>query len=272
MSPGSKYRLCTILILTGFVLPATGSARSLQEVLNEGLIQIGVVLINPWTIRLGPGELSGFEIDVSKKLAEDMDVAVEFRVYSADRIIPALEAGEIDLIAAGLRISPKTALHVNFSQPYSTMGIMMATHRETTLLVDELDDFDDPDYRMAAIIGSEAAGLITRIFPSAVLLEFQTPELASEALLDGLVNAYLDEEPIPTYLALDNPMIVDVPLTAPLLQTRAGFAINKGDPDFLAFLNAWITARQSDTWLPTIHSYWFDSLRWRDELSRSGSN
>ncbi len=265
MNPKSKYRACIVLILTSFVLPASGSARSLQQVLNEGRIQIGVVLIAPWAIRPEPGELSGFEVDVSKKLAEDMDVAVEFRVYSAERIVPALEAGEIDLIAAGLRISPETALHVNFSQPYSTMGITMATNRETTVLVDELDDFDDPDYRIAAIIGSEAAALITRIFPSAVLLEFETSELASTALVNGRADAYLDNEPIPTYLALDNPMIVDVPLTAPLLQARAAFAINKGDPDFLAFLNAWITARQADTWLPTIHSYWFSSLRWRDE-------
>jgi polar amino acid transport system substrate-binding protein len=46
----------------------------------------------------------------------------------------------------------------------------------------------------------------------------------------------------------------------------AGFAVNKGDPDFLAFLNAWITAHKADTWLPTTASYWFESLRWRERL------
>jgi polar amino acid transport system substrate-binding protein len=64
---------------------------------------------------------------------------------------------------------------------------------------------------------------------------------------------------------LENPAVIDAPLSAPLLQARAGFAVNKGDADFLAFLNAWITARESDTWLPTMHDYWFQTLRWREQ-------
>ena len=56
------------------------------------------------------------------------------------------------------------------------------------------------------------------------------------------------------------------PIFLPLLVSRAGFAVIKGDPDFLAFLNAWITARDADTWLPTTTSYWFKSLGWRKRL------
>ena len=45
---------------------------------------------------------------------------------------------------------------------------------------------------------------------------------------------------------------------------HVGFAVGKGDPDFLAFLDAWIEAREADTWLPTTHRYWFRTLQWRD--------
>jgi polar amino acid transport system substrate-binding protein len=95
---------------------------------------------------------------------------------------------------------------------------------------------------------------------------FDSAEAASNALLQGDVNAYLEDEPIPTFLALDNLGTVDLPLAQPLLQSRVAFAVNKGDPDFLAFLNAWINAREADTWLPTTHGYWFKSLRWRQRL------
>ena len=71
---------------------------------------------------------------------------------------------------------------------------------------------------------------------------------------------------MPTFLALANPDIIDVPTARPLLASRAGFAVNKGDPDFLAFLNAWIEARDADTWLPTTANYWFKSLRWQERL------
>jgi len=86
------------------------------------------------------------------------------------------------------------------------------------------------------------------------------------ALLAGEVHGYVEDEPVPTFLALENPGVVDVPTGRPLLVSPAGFAVNKGDPDFLAFLNAWITAHTADTWLPTTASYWFESLRWRERL------
>ena len=85
-------------------------------------------------------------------------------------------------------------------------------------------------------------------------------------MLAAEVHGLLEDEPVPTFLALEHPDVIDVPLPRPLLVSRAGFAVNKGDPDFLAFLNAWITAREADTWLPTTTAYWFESLRWRERL------
>jgi polar amino acid transport system substrate-binding protein len=259
-----KYRTRIVLALITLTVPAAGVARTLRQILNENELIVGVVLIMPWAIRPSPRELTGFEIDVANELANDLGVEIDLRVYTADRIISALEAGEIDLIAAGLSITPERALHVNFSNPYSTTGITMAVNRETTVLVSRLEDFDDPEYRLATVAGSEAAELAVRIFPQAEVVEFDSVELASDALLEANVDAYLEDEPIPNFLALENPSTIDVPLSGPLVQRRAGFAVNKGDPDFLAFLNAWITAKQADTWLPTIHDFWFESLRWRE--------
>jgi len=114
--------------------------------------------------------------------------------------------------------------------------------------------------------GTVAVQLVRRLLPRAKVAVFPSAEAASSALVAGAVHGYLEDEPVPTFLALDNPGVIDVPLAQPLLLSRAGFAVNKGDPDFLAFLNAWITAREADTWLPTTMSYWFKSLRWRERL------
>ena len=242
----------------------TVSARPLQQVLNQGTLRVGVALAAPWALRAESGDLIGFEIDVANKLAEDMRVRADVLVYAFEDLIPALESGEIDLIAAGLSISPESALHVNFSAPYAASGISLATNLAATADVQRLEDLDAADYKIAVIRGSVAAQLAQRILPRAQAVPFDDIESAAAALVDGSVHAYLEEEPAPTYLALENPQRIDVPIARPLLQTRAGFAVNKGDPDFLAFLDAWITAREADTWLPTTHSYWFKSLGWRD--------
>jgi len=259
-----RNSLLSALLLS--LLCSSGLARTLQQVLNDGTLRVGVALYTPWTMRNSYGELIGFEIDVAKKLAEDMEVEVEFSIYPWEQIILRLESGEIDVIAAGLSITPARALHVNFSQPYARSGTTLATNLEKTALVETLEDLNDATYAIAAVTGAVAEELVDRIFPRAQLKLYENPELASAALIEGTVDAYLENEPIPTFLALENLTKVDVPLPEPLLQTRNAFAVNKGDADFIIFLNAWIAARESDTWLPAIHNYWFESLGWRRQL------
>jgi polar amino acid transport system substrate-binding protein len=244
---------------------STTQAATLQQVRNSATLRIGIVLAPPWALRDQDNELIGFEIDVGRRLAADLEVEPTFVVYPFDELVTALEAGEIDLIAAGLTITPERALRVNFSQPYATGGVSIATNLQKTSDIENLEQLSDPARSIAVIAGSVAADLAARLLPRASLALFDGAQDAAAALLDGDVDAYLDDEPVPTYLALDNPSRVDVPVARPLLETRAAFAVGKGDPDFLAFLNAWITAHEADTWLPTTRRYWFNSLTWRDD-------
>jgi polar amino acid transport system substrate-binding protein len=259
-------RTALALLLAAMALFGTAQARSLQEVRNTATLRVGLALFPPWTARTPKGELIGFEVDVAKQLAADMGVKPVLLTYDVERLIPALESGEIDLIAAGLAITPQRALHVNFSEPYAENGITLATHMPGTLDVKKLEDLDSPDYSVAAVQGSVAVQLVQRLWPNARLREFASAEAASAALVAGDVQGYVEDEPVPTFLALENPEVVDVPMDRPLLASKAGFAVNKGDADFLAFLNAWITAHEADTWLPTTTSYWFESLNWRGQL------
>ena len=234
--------------------------------LNTGTLRVGVVLYAPWAVRAANGELAGFEVDVAKQLAADMGVKAEILAYDFAKLIPALESGEIDIIAAGLAITPERALHVNFSQPYAESGISIAAQSRSTASVARLEDLDKDSFTVAAVADSVAVELAKRVLPHAKLRVFENVDAASAALVRGEVDAYLEDEPVPTFLALEHSATIDVPIDRPLLASRAGFAVNKGDPDFLAFLNAWITAREADTWLPTTTSYWFKSLRWRDRV------
>jgi polar amino acid transport system substrate-binding protein len=258
------------LAVLAIVAANAAAARDLQQVLNTGTLRVGVVLYAPWAVRAANGELDGFEIDVAKQLAADMGVKAELLPYDFAKLVPALESGEIDIIAAGLAITPERALHVNFSQPYAESGISIAAQSQRTASVQRLEDLDKESFTVAAVEGSVAVELAKRVLPQARLQVFANVDAASRALVGGEVDAYLEDEPVPTFLALEHPATIDVPIDRPLLASRAGFAVNKGDPDFLAFLNAWIVARETDTWLPTTASYWFKSLRWRERVD-SGS-
>jgi polar amino acid transport system substrate-binding protein len=264
----TRTTIAALLILGAAWLPRA-DARDLQQVLNTGTLRVGVTLYAPWAARAANGELVGFEVDVAKQLATDLRVKADLRAYDIDRLIPALESGEIDLIAAGLTITPARALHVNFSQPYAEGGVGLATHVARTANVTKLEDLDNDRHTIVALDGSVAAQVARRLLPRAKLKLVSSPDVASRALVAGEVDGYLEDEPVPTFLVLDNPGVIDKPLPRPLLVSRSAFAVNKGDPDFLAFLNAWIVARDADTWLPTTTNYWFKSLRWRERLGNA---
>lgn len=265
MTRQSSFFIALLLIL----ICSSSSGRTLQQVMNDGTLRVGVALHTPWAIRSRSGNLLGFEIDIAKKLAEDMKLDVEFRVYESERLIPSLESGEIDLIVAKLAITPSRALHVNFSQPYIADEITLATNLTTTVFAKTLEDLNHPDYKIAAVRGHSAEELVAQIFPRSQHQFYESTDLASAALIDEAVDAYLEEEPIPTFLSLENPTQVGVPVIDPLVTTSVAFAVNKGDADFIIFLNAWIIARQSDTWLKTVRNYWFESTRWKQQLDNT---
>ncbi len=260
----SKLARVLLALLCILAAPLAG-ASTLDQVLARGVLRVGVSIFVPWVMESPKGDLVGFEIDVAEKLAADLGVRAEFSVLKWEELIPAIEKGAVDILVAGMAITPERALRVNFSRPYASSGITMATNLERTRDVKRLDDLDKGDVTVAAVSASVSEQLVRELFPAAQLRLFADSEQAGAALVSGEVHALVAAHPIPRFIALEHPEQVDVPLPRPLVTYRAGFAIAKGDADFLSFLDAWVVSREADTWLPAKHRYWFRSLVWREE-------
>ena len=104
----------------------------IETIKTRGVIKIGLSLFKPWSMRDLEGELVGFELDVGRKLAEDMGVEVEFVPTSWDGIIPALVSGKFDVIISGMSITPQRNLTVNFSDPYAYSGMTILANTAMT--------------------------------------------------------------------------------------------------------------------------------------------
>jgi polar amino acid transport system substrate-binding protein len=255
--------LARALLALCMLFASTAQAGTLEEILDRGTLRVGLSLFTPWALQDKDGSLRGFEVQVATQLAQDIDVKPEFKVVEWDQLIDTLNRGEVDVIIAGMGITPKRALRVNFTIPYAPSGVSMATHLESTKDIKSLAEMNVPGTRLAVVGGTVSDKLAREVFDQAQIKVFPTSDAAKEALLKGEVQAYVASSPIPRFIALEHPDKVDVPLSKPLLTYKTAMAVRKGDPDFLAFLNAWITAREADSWLPTTHKYWFKSLRWR---------
>ncbi len=248
---------------------STSQPGTLNSVLKNGTLRVGVSLFTPWTLKTKKGELVGFEIDVAKQLAKDLGVKLEFFVFEWENIVPALLKREMDIIVAGMVITPQRALKVNFSQPYASSGVGLVTNVALTKNFTGLKNLNGPQIVITAVKDTVSDELARRVFSKATIKTFTSSQEAIHAVTSGKVHGYVELNPIPTFMVLDHPGIVDEPLSQPLLITKAGFAVNKGDPDFIHFLNAWIISHEADTWLAATHRYWFDTFDWQKDIGKT---
>ena len=260
-----------VLLVSLVLLSLTASAadkarRDFQAILDSGELRVGVAIFPPWVMRAKDGQLIGSEIDMARRLAADMKVSPQFGLYEWEKLIAALEQGEIDIIVSGMGIKPDRALRVNFSRPYGDAGIGLAANTKLTADFDSLQQMKQPGVKIAVIADTVSADVAKRLFSRTTIRQLASEEAVQKALLNGDVHAVIAANPLPKFWSLQHPGKVDVPLAKPLLSFKEGMAIDKGDADFLNFLDAWVVARTADAWIPSTRQYWLETLDWQDQV------
>ena len=271
------FTLLTVALLTLAIwLPSPARAQSanqqlaagsvLETIKKRGAIKVGMSTFIPWAMRDKNGALVGYEIDVAKRLAEDLGVKAEFAPTAWDGIIPALLAGKFDLIIGGLSITPERNLTVNFTLPYAHSGTHLVAHRKLADGFKSLDDFNQPAVTLAVRRGATPATAAKRLMPKATLRQFDEDALALQEVLNGKAHAFVTSAPTPAFEAIKHPETLFLPIPEPFMQGMEGFALRKGDPDALNFFNNWILLRREDGWLKERHDYWFKTRDWAGQV------
>jgi polar amino acid transport system substrate-binding protein len=246
---------------------ALSSESVIKSIQEEGVIRIGLSLFVPWSMRDVNGDLIGYELDVGRKLAEDMGVEVEFVPTAWDGIIPSLLAGNFDVIISGMSVTPQRNLTVNFTDPYAFSGLAILANKEMTAGM-SLDDFNSPDVTFAARRGATPAVVIGERFPEANLLLFDEDGASTQEVLNGNAHATMASQPTPNREAGRHPETLHVPFGELFDPRGEAFALRKGDPDALNFFNNWIAQQWRSGWLEERHNYWFATEEWADQVAQ----
>ncbi len=129
---------------------------AIEQIAKRGVLRVGMDVFVPWAMKDKKGELIGLEIDIARRLAEDMGVKVEFVPTEWSGIIPSLIAGKFDLIIGGMTVTAERNLKINFTNPYYYTGQGLLANRKMTEGF-TIDDFNKPEVTLAARLGSTAA-------------------------------------------------------------------------------------------------------------------
>lgn len=247
-------------------LSVSVQADVMARIQKDKTVKVGVSLFAPWTLKDKQGNLIGYEIDLAKIIAADLGVEPEFKLYPWEDIIPALQKGEIDFIAAGMAITPQRAMQLTFTRPYMKSGVSLVTHTAKTQDLEALSDLNQEDKTLAVVKDTLAMDVAFKLFDQARVQIFPELKDAQDAIIKGDALAYIGSIPEVTFLSLRYPEVVDIPLQTPLRESRAGFGVKLGEQSMVNFLNAWIEAREADGSLTAAYSYWFRSLDWAERV------
>lgn len=240
-----------VLILPVWTALACGdpSDASLDGIVDRGFLRAGFADEPPYAFVDEEGRIRGESPAVLHAAAGGLGIPeVRWVLLDFGELIPALESGRIDVIAAGMFRTPERMQQVGFTLPtYCADGALLVA-RHNPLGLHGLADLPERGAVLAVLYGSveERAAQILDI-PEDQLLAVPDSDTAFEAVLAGNADALALTAPTARYLAARAPDRLELarpfepsPEVEELLGGCGSFAVRRNDRELRAALDGFL--------------------------------
>lgn len=210
-----------------------GSAPATQP--DYGLIQKGVLKIGtdttfkPFEYVDEKGNLAGFDVELGQEIAKELGLKVDWSQQSFRGLLPALTAGQLDMVIAFVYITEERAEAVDFSNPYLDTGGIMAVR-------DDDDSITKPEDLAGKKVGMKTGTAYAKLaedlkegkVPSVELVEFRETIEAFQALRNKQVDAVFNDEANTLFYIKENPGVAKI-VGDRMSMAEVGLAVRKGN-------------------------------------------
>ena len=109
------------------------NSDQVQAIIERGVLRVGVKQDVPNFGYKNPdsGEFEGLEIDIARKIADELGVDIEFTPVTAQTRGPLLDNGQVDLVIATFTITEERKLLYNFTTPYYTDAVGFLVNKDS---------------------------------------------------------------------------------------------------------------------------------------------
>ena len=200
------------------------------------------------------GNLTGFDIELMQAIGEAAGREVEFVSLPFDGLIPALQSNTIDAAISGMTITAERAQTIDFSRPYFEAGLAIAVREDNT----DISSFEDlAGKRIAVQIGTTGAEQAAQA-EGATLSTFDSAPLALQELLNGRVDAVVNDLPVTLY-AINEANLQGIKIVGELItEEYYGMALPKNSENLEAINTALGTLIDNGTYAE-IYGKWFSA-------------
>lgn len=204
------WLMAAVLVAAGLVMWISQfhkvSDRTLARIRQEGVIRIGYAVEPPYAFMNAGGEPTGCEIEVARALVSRLGVPrIEWYQTNFGALIPELESGCFDVIAAGMFVTPERARRVGFSEPTLHVRAALLVRSGNPLGLHSYEDIlkaSGKPVKIAVLHGSIEETMIRQIgVPEAQITVVPDALTGKAAVENGLVDALALSGPTIRFMA-----------------------------------------------------------------------
>ncbi len=220
---------------------------TLNQILQRGELQVCMEPgYMPFEMKDKKGRIIGYDVDMAKRMAKEMGVKLKLLPTSWDGIIAALVTNKCDIIMSGMTITQQRNLKINFANPYVVVGQTILMKKDLDSKIKTAKDLDKPEFTVVTKLGVTGEVATRKFFTKAKIITFETEADAAAEVLNGRADAFVYDQPYNILFMSDKGKGKLIHLDAPLTYEPLGWAIRKGDPDFLNWLNNFLRQVKED--------------------------
>lgn len=241
-----------VLGLSCLLLLSSCSLTSGSTVAGKTLTVAVEPTFPPFEFQSASGELQGFDIDLMNAIASIAGLEVKYQNMPFAGMIPALQTQTVDAAVAAMTITAQRAKTISFSRPYFKSGLAIATRTDNQ----NITNFDSLKNKTIGVQIGTTGALKVKSIPKAEVRTFNDSPLTLQALLNGNVDAVLNDRVVILY-GIKSGNLKGLKVVGSLLTEEfLGIPTPKGSPNLQLINQGLATVLKNGTYAQ-IYQKWF---------------
>ena len=241
----------------------TTTSSNLDRIAQAGVLRVGTAAnMPPLNMLNKSGVPMGLDVDLARYMASAMGVELSLVIKPFPELLPAMEAGEVDMVISGMTITPERNMKVGFVGPYHISGKALLTKFKSLVTSEDTSKLNSEAFAYTALESSTSAELVQTLMPKARLVTAKNYEDAVDMVLSNKVDALVADYHVCVLSLLRHPNEGLVSLITPFTYEPLGIAMPSGDAHMINWTTNFLnTMRESDE-LIKLKIKWIEDPSW----------
>jgi polar amino acid transport system substrate-binding protein len=258
---------CAHMQGSGTGATVTSPSPAIDRILEQKQLRVGTAAsMPPLNMTTKEGDIIGFEMDLARYIAGGLEVDLVPVAMPFTELLPALQAGKVDMILSGMTITPSRNAKVAYVGPYFISGKSILTKKATLGSTTQASELNHPGRTLAALAGSTSQLFVEKLLPRAKLVTTKDYAEAVDLVLQDKVDAMVADYPICMVSVLRYPEHELATLTEPLTYEPLGVGLPPNDPLLVNLVQNLFFRLNGSGEMEKLKNRWFKDDFWLKKL------